>query len=130
MDKRQNQEFHNQVCQLIAEKRFPFPSDEHPNWETYVNEPNPQKCFREDRLCPDIVVLENNYAKLLGEVETDDTVNEESTAQWKDYAEIADLYLYVPKSYGALARKLATDIEIAGFREYGVRDGEIQIINV
>jgi len=131
MAKRQNQEFHNQVCQFVAKERFPFPSAGHPNWKTYVNEPETQICFKDGKFCPDIVVLnENNSARLLGEIETDDTVNSESVNQWKDYSEIAPLYLYVPVGFGNQARELAGSIKISGFREYKVAEGEIRIFNV
>ena len=131
MAKRQNQEFHDQVCQLVAKKRFPYPSEDHPTWKTYVNEPDSQMCFKDGKFCPDIVVVDaDNRAPVIGEIETDDTVNSESADQWKDYSVLADLYLYVPVGFGDQAKKLAGNIKIIGFREYEVEEGKIQITNV
>lgn len=132
--KRAEQDFHDQVVQHITLMRFGFPDAEHPHWQTYTNHPErsmPVYDHEGNVHYPDIVVVDTsiNEAKLIGEVETSDTVNKEESMQWSDYSRLGHLYLYVPQGYSSLAKSLANNITIAGFRQFYVSNGTIEIKN-
>jgi hypothetical protein len=93
---------HVKAVQDIAAARFGFPTEKYRHFKTYTNVPKRGMGVRMDGdevAFPDIVVVEDpeNYCKIIGEVETAETVNEESaTKRWRPFAELAPLYLYVP----------------------------------
>jgi len=127
---RKDQELHDKTCVLVAQMRFKYPNSDHQDWHTIVNHPQPSVSFNNGKSMPDVVVLDSeNHAQILGEIETEDTVNEESVRQWQEYSTVCKwLYVYVPKGYGALAKKLGSGFA-KGFREYSYQNGQI-IINV
>jgi hypothetical protein len=113
----------------IAKLKFPYPSQDHPDLETVVNEPKPQISVGEDNgkdLFPDIVVVRRPGAwlQLMAEVETADTVTEESAlTEWLPYSRCGELLLYVPFGYVDQARRLCKKhrIQIAGVRAWRFR---------
>lgn len=131
---RVDQDFHDNVVQHIALICFPFPNAKHPDWKTYTNHPRRTMGVNDDEgnvHYPDIVVVDTSMdkAKLIGEVETADSVNQDESIQWARYSKLGDLYLYVPEGYYSLARSLAENITIAGFRHFYVANGRIAIKN-
>ena len=96
----------------IARVKFPFPNDEFPDLETIVNEPTPRMSVGQhngEDLFPDIVVVRRPgvWLKMMAEVETQDTVTDESAVeQWLPYSRCGDLYLYVPAGCVPETRKL------------------------
>ena len=117
--------------------RFDFPTEEYPDYKTYVNHPvRTMGAALEGGLVayPDIVVVQHpeNNCKVVAEVETNETVREAvARFEWLPYAELAPLYLYVPVGKGdetlALCRQL--DIPVVGVRTWryiaGYDDPEI-----
>lgn len=132
---KQQHETHDKAVSLIARKRFPFPDDDHPNWKTYVNEPEPTQgvIIGDETLYPDIVVVDtsNDKVPMVGEVESDSTVTEtERDEQWKKYSKVRWFYLYVPKGLCQQAKELAKGLGISGFRHYHwSTDGSFSIEN-
>ncbi|MCZ2108952.1 MAG: hypothetical protein LC118_05205, partial [Dehalococcoidia bacterium] len=92
---------HQGTVAEIARVMFPFPDDEHPDYETIVNEPKPKLSVGTSKgqdLFPDIVVVRRpgQWLLMMAEVETADTVNDESAeTQWLPYSLVGDLYIYV-----------------------------------
>jgi hypothetical protein len=93
---------HNGAVADIAKLKFPFPSKEFPHLETILNEPEPRmsvgKADGKD-LFPDIVVVERpgQWLRMMAEVETEDTVNEESAQnEWLPFSQQGELFIYVP----------------------------------
>jgi hypothetical protein len=113
----------------IAKVKFPFPSPDFPDLETTVNEPKPSMSVGVENgqpLYPDIVVVRRPGAwlQMMAEVETADTVNDESaTTQWLPYSKCGDLFLYVPFGMAGDARKLCKKhgIHVAGIRTWRFR---------
>ncbi|SRR6266498_2486475 len=140
--KEREKDLHDRACADIAKARFNFPNTEHPTWKTFVNEPEQMMGVpsREhphgDTMYPDVVVVETqkNTLEMLGEIETESSVNQEETKQWTDYSTVCEtFYLYVPKGYGPAAKRLLTDnkIRYPGLREYSYdAQGKIAIANV
>jgi len=120
---RQDQQTHDKAVSLIAKERFPFPDEDHPTWETYINEPEQRRgvIIGGETLYPDIVVVdtEKNTVPKIGEVESQSTVTEtERDQQWKKYAKVNDFFLYVPRGLCQQARQLARGLTIRGFGHY------------
>lgn len=119
----------------IAEARFGFPTDRYRDYKTYSNIPQRSMgiAMPDDAVAyPDIVVVQNpeNYAKIIGEVETAETVSEEvALRRWLPFAELAPLYLYVPVGEGDLAWKLCRDLKVSivGIRTWRYTVGVDQI---
>ncbi len=136
--KSEEQKIHDKTVELIAEKRFSFPDDEHPQWKTYVNEPKQIMGIRKnsESVYPDIVVVDvkRNRVVMIGEVETENTVSKDEAEQWKEYSSVCStFYLYVPEGYAEKAKSLLTDegIKYSGLRVYSYNEkGEISIRNV
>jgi hypothetical protein len=126
---------HARAVKDIAEARFGFPTDRYRDYKTYSNIPQRSMgvAMPEDAVAyPDIVVVQNpeNYAKIIAEVETAETVSEEvAQRRWLPFAELAPLYLYVPVGEGDLARKLSRDLKVAvvGIRTWRYTVGVDQI---
>ncbi|MCH7997974.1 MAG: hypothetical protein IIA91_00630 [Chloroflexi bacterium] len=126
---------HVRAVKDIAEARFGFPTDRYRDYKTYSNIPQRSMgvAMPDDAVAyPDVVVVQNpeNYAKIIGEVETAETVSEEAALRrWLPFAELAPLYLYVPVGEGDLARKLCRDIKVAvvGIRTWRYTVGVDQI---
>ena len=127
---------HDAIVRVIANQRFRFPNQEHPNWRTCVNEPEKTMGIGStDPIYPDIVVVEgpNNTLVMIGEIETEETVTSEHATQWSDYgSKCGTIYLYDPESALATARSIigASQIRVAGLRSYSVNQmGELLITN-
>jgi hypothetical protein len=108
----------------IARAKFPYPNAEHPDLDTLVNEPKPvMSVGKHDGkdLFPDIVVVRRpgQWLTLMAEVETPDTVNEESAlTRWLPYSKVGDLLLYVPAGCVPEAKRL---LKKHGIRVKGIR---------
>ena len=128
---------HVRAVKDIAEARFGFPTDRYRDYKTYSNVPQRSMgvAMSDGAVAyPDIVVVQHpeNYAKILAEVETTETVTEEvALRRWLPFAELAPLYLYVPVGEGDHARKLCRDLKVpvVGIRtwRYAVGVDEIEI---
>lgn len=128
---------HARAVKDIAAARFGFPTAKHRHFKTYANVPTRSMGVRMDGdvvAFPDIVVVQDpeNYAKILGEVETAETVNEDSAEKrWRPFAELAPLYLYVPVGMGDQALQIARRAKapIVGVRtwRYAVGVEEIEV---
>lgn len=87
----------------IAKLKFPFPNEEFPDYETILNEPKPQISVGQvngQDLFPDIVVVgrPGQWLRMMAEVETADTVNDESAlTQWLPFSKVGELLIYVPQ---------------------------------
>ena len=128
---------HDRALKDITRLRFGFPTEEYPDYKTYVNHPARTMGAAMDGglvAYPDIVVVQHpeNHCKVVAEVETNETVREAvARFEWLPYAELAPLYLYVPVGKGdetlALCRQL--DIPVVGVRTWryiaGYDDPEI-----
>lgn len=121
----------------VAEERAAFPTERHRDLKTYTNVPKRSMGVAmsdEEVAYPDIVVVKDpeNQAKILGEVETAETVDDTTArTRWRPFAELAPLYLYVPVGYADLAHKLCRrwGAEVVGIRtwRYAVGFEEIEI---
>ena len=126
---------HVRAVKDITEARFGFPTDRYRDYKTYSNIPQRSMgvAMPDDAVAyPDIVVVQNpeNYAKIIGEVETAETVSEEvALRRWLPFAKLAPLYLYVPVGEGDLARKLCRDLKVpvVGIRTWRYTVGVDQI---
>ncbi len=114
----------------IARVKFAFPNDQYTDLETYINEPKPVMAVGEDgagkELFPDIVVVRipGKWLKMMAEVETADTVNDESAVeQWLPYSRVGDLYLYVPFGSVPETKRLLKKhhIKVKGIRTWRFR---------
>lgn len=120
---------HLGTVQEIARIKFPFPSDEHPDLETIINAPTPRVSVGNEGgkdLFPDLVVLRRPglWLKMMAEVETEDTVNDESARErWLPYSKCGDLFIYVPFGSVAETRRLCKKhgVHAAGIRTWRFR---------
>jgi hypothetical protein len=109
---------HDRALQDIARLRFAFPTEKYRDFKTYVNHPKRTMGVQmeDGRVAyPDIVVVQHpeNNAKIVAEVETNETVREAvARFEWAPYAELAPLYLYVPVGKGDEALRLCRQLEI------------------
>ncbi len=138
-----DKELHDRAVKAIASKRFPFPDKDHPSWQTYVNEPSPTMGIvsGEKTLLPDIVVVDESKGEteeglvgkssvvMLGEVETESSVNEEEVDQWDGYSKLTNaFFLYVPDGLCGEAKRLGQKLKVRGFREWKFdSEGDIAI---
>ncbi len=103
----------------IARLRFAFPTEKHRDYKTLVNHPKRAMGVQmaDGRVAyPDIVVVQHpeNNAKIVAEVETNETVREAvARSEWLPYCELAPLYLYVPVGQGDAALALCRQLNIA-----------------
>lgn len=109
---------HQRAVQDIARQRFAFPTPKYRYYKTYTNVPQRSMGVAMPGgaiAYPDIVVVEDpeNYAKILGEVESGDTVTEDiARYRWLPFANLAPLYLYVPAGEGDRARRLCRHLKV------------------
>jgi hypothetical protein len=118
---------HDKLVAAIATERFSY-SDR----TTYTN-PNGEKNYAVNGEYPDIVAVKSGDNPIMGEVETESSVNEEESDQWKSYAALPGyIYLYVPKSKASDARTIinSESIGITGLRSYEYVNGKLVITNV
>jgi len=77
---------------------------------------------------PDIVVVRHpeNEVVILAEVETADTVTADEAHEWKLFASLGPLYLYVPIGYADEARRLCKSLKIpiVGLRTWRYIQGQ------
>lgn len=128
---------HDRALQDIARLRFGFPTEKYRDYKTYVNHPvrTMGVDMGDGRVAyPDIVVVQHpeNNAKIVAEVETNETVREAvARFEWLPYSELAPLYLYVPVGKGDETLRLcrAFGIPVVGIRTWryvaGYDDPEI-----
>jgi hypothetical protein len=114
----------------ILERRFKFPTTEHPSYRAYANVPEVTMAVQvgEEKLAPDIVVvdkLKTGETRLVmtAAVATREMVNDgEARAHWSRIAALPDqaFYLYVPVGYGAQAKAICrrNKVKVEGFRTY------------
>jgi hypothetical protein len=82
---------------------------------------------------PDIVAVKDKTVVAIGEVETEESVNEEEARQWISYAAFKiNFYLYVPKSKVSDAVNLikSKKIGVAGLRSYEYVDNKLVVTNI
>lgn len=131
---------HDRAVREIAKERFAFPTSKYPSFKTYVNEPAHNMGIKlgEDNFAyPDIVVADTsgNVLKLLAEVETASTVTDkEAENEWRPFARLAPLYLYVPVGYAERARAIyrRLKIPIVGLRTWRFEVGfeTVEIVDI
>lgn len=113
----------------IAKLKFPFPNPEFPDFETILNEPQPGMSVGEEngkQLYPHIVVVRRpgTWLQLMAEVESADTVTEESAlARWLPYSKCGDLLIYVPQGCVPEAKRICKklNIKVKGIRTWRFR---------
>ena len=118
------------VGELVRE-RFPYPSEQHPNYRTYVNLPTPTLALEftaggasTSQVFPDIVVIEHprNRPIIVAQVETRETVTRrQAELVWAPLESVeAPLYIYVPAGLAPRARDyaLAAGIKHARIRTW------------
>ena len=129
---------HVRAVKDIAGARFGFPTVKYPDYKTYTNVTKRTMgvAMLDGSVVayPDIVVVQDpeNYAKILGEVETTETVNEQTAQRrWRPFADLAPLYLYVPVGDADQALKLCRQLQvpIVGIRtwRYAVGVEEVEV---
>jgi hypothetical protein len=128
---------HDKAVADIAGERFGFPTERYRDFKTYTNVPDRTMGVAMDDAqvaYPDIVVVKSpeNQAKIIGEVETAETVNDTTArTRWAPFADLAPLYLYVPVGQADLAQKLCKrwGADVVGIRtwRYAVGLEEIEI---
>lgn len=128
---------HDVAIAQVARQRFAYPGSGHPSWKTYLNEPEHTKGVnaQPDTVYPDIVVVdERNVVMQLGEIETETTMNEAETEQWKKYYLLcSSFYLYVPANLREAAVQLIASrrVQLGGLRLYSYdAQGSLLITNV
>lgn len=115
---------HDRTAAQVAHQRFPYPSSRHPTWKTFLNEPEHTKGVNAQPVAvyPDIVVVdERDVVMQLGEIETEMTMNEAETEQWKKYYSLCpDFFLYVPDNLKETAVQLiaSKSVQLGGLRLY------------
>ena len=85
---------------LIAESRFRYPNEEHPDWTTHSNVPDGACGIPHDpeSAYPDLVVLNSKMevVKII-EIESKRDLSVDDVNRWKTYASLSPaFYLYVP----------------------------------
>jgi hypothetical protein len=86
-----------------------------------------------DKLYLDVVVIDMKAARMIGEMETESTVNDESAEKWSDYSGMVDdFYLYTPEGTEDDAAQLLQSNKIAcsGLRVYSVVNGNVTFRDV
>lgn len=118
------------VTAEIARVKFPFPDDEHPDYDTIVNVPNPKISVGTGAdgkdLFPDIVVVRRpgQWLTMMAMVETADTLTDATALnRWKPIASLGELFVYVPAGCGPAAHKLLKKhkIPVDGVRTWRFR---------
>ena len=118
---------HDRLVTEIARLRFAYPNIEHPAYVTYTNEPTQRMGVKTGSsvVYPDIVVVDasaSNNLELIGEVETEATINQDHVQQWRTYSGLnASFFLYVPSSLVQEARRLLSSNGVnlsGGLRSY------------
>lgn len=111
------------VVQDLAKVRFAYPDEDHPDWRTYVNLPEPQMALEVggEKVFPDVIVTgRGNVPMLVGQIETRETVTREQAERVWSKLETAEtpLYLYVPAGLAGRAKRFA---KVAGLKHVKFR---------
>jgi hypothetical protein len=114
------------VLQQLADSRFDFPSPEHLDWETVVNEPEPQMGVQLRSggwIYPDIVVTEEpgHFIRMVAIVALRHEVTEiEAIERWLPLSKAGACYLFVPAGQAGAANRLCRSlgIKLAGIRTW------------
>ncbi|MEO0072815.1 MAG: hypothetical protein ABIK10_05225 [candidate division WOR-3 bacterium] len=115
---------HNEVIAFIKKTIYPYPNAARPMLLTFINHPVPQKVLKDQQgqeYYPDIVIVNTEIDKvvMIGEVETESTINEQELKQWQKFSELSSVfYLFYPKGNYERIRKLCEKIRVTGFFEY------------
>ena len=114
----------------IARVKFPFPNEEHPDYDTIVNIPKPKISVGTgadgNDIFPDIVVVRRpgQWLTMMALIETNDTLTD-STAinRWKPVTQFGEVFIYVPAGSGPIAHKLLKKhkIHVDGVRTWRFR---------
>lgn len=120
---------HTGTVAEIAETRFPYPSDTHPELETLTNNPEPSISVGEwegEALYPDIVVVRRpgQWLQFMAQIETADSINDEQAEKyWLPYSKMGDLLLYVPSGQVQETKRLCRkhSINYKGIRTWRYR---------
>jgi hypothetical protein len=110
---------HQGTVAEIAQKKFPFPSEDEPALETIINTPTQQMSVGKndgENVFPDLVVVRRpgQWLEFMAQVETSDTVNDDSAQnRWLPASRCGELLLYVPTGQVQTAKKLC--------KKYGVK---------
>ena len=131
------------VTRIIAATRFPFidQNDWDMSWQVYTNDYMENQLIIEidenESYTPSIVsTFGNGDLRVICEVETDDTVDEEQVPRWRKLSDLAGVtyklkkfFLYVPEGREEISQRLLeeNEIEYAGLRTWAVRDGSLMI---
>jgi len=126
---------HERALQDIAKARFAFPTEKFRDHKTYVNHPRRTMGVQMPDgsvAYPDMVVVQHpeNNARMLGEVETNESVRESvAVYEWGPYAELAPLYLYVPVGKADEALRLCRrfEVSVVGIRTWRYNPGQDEI---
>lgn len=113
----------------IARVKFPFPSEEHLDYDTIVNVPKPKLAVGQldgKDLFPDIVVVRRpgQWLTMMAQVETVESLTDETAQKrWKPLSSLGELVIYVPAGSGPKARKLVkkNKVRVDGIRTYRFR---------
>ena len=73
-----------------------------------------------------MVVHPENYAKIVAQIETNETIREGvASHEWRPYSDLAPLYLYVPVGKGdeALSLSKQFDVPVVGIRTWRYMPG-------
>lgn len=113
----------------IARRKFPFPDKENADLETLVNLPKQAIAVKGPDgkdIFPDIVVVRRpgTWLKIIAQVETADTVNDESALErWLPASKVGDLVVYVPFGSAMEAKRLCKKhgIKVKGIRMWRFR---------
>ena len=101
------------VVKEIAKNSFAYPTNEHPALKTFVNLPEPELGIEivggiGGRIYPDIIVAEQpgNYPKLIGQIESAETVTREQAERVWSRLDNADsiTFIFVPTGHAARAK--------------------------
>lgn len=123
-----SQQEHDKLVSEIAKARFSYTD----GTKTYTN-PDGEKNCSMDNEYPDIVAVKDKTVVAIGEVETEETVNEEEAKQWISYAAFkTNFYLYVPKPKVSDAMNLmkSKKIGVTGLRSYEYVDDKLVVTDI
>lgn len=117
------------AVEAIARLKFPFPGEEHPDYETLTNEPAHRITVGQVNgrdLFPDIVVVRRpgQWLMMMAEVETADTIDDESAINdWLPMSQVGDLFIYVPQGCVDEAKRVCKKhgVKAKGFRTWRFR---------
>ncbi|MCS7258027.1 MAG: hypothetical protein NZ601_01440 [candidate division WOR-3 bacterium] len=118
------EQLHNEVIAFIKKSVYPYPSPARPTLLTFINHPTPQKAIKDsqgEEYYPDIVIINTEIDKvvMIGEVETESTINDKELKQWQKFSELCSVfYIFYPKGNYERISKLCEKIKVTGFFEY------------